>query len=283
MNRQTPGRRPAGARFLPAALSIALAAVLWIEPAIGPGTSTSSFAPGHAQARETANEDDGSVGRKSRALSFASAARIEREAGTQYRDLMREASRKGALAPASDPQLQRLRGVAARLIAQATRYNARAADWKWEVNLLGSSQINAFCMPGGKIAFFSGILTKLRLTDDELAIVMGHEIAHALREHGRERAGKELWARIGTAVAAIGGALIGLGDLGGQVASGTAQVALLRNSRSDETEADLVGLDLAARAGFDPRAGLVVWQKMEAAGKGRGEPCLLYTSPSPRD
>lgn len=236
------------------------------------------FSAGFAHARETATDDDAGVGRKSRALSWASAEKIEREASTQYRTLMRQAAQKGALAPSSDAQLERLRRIAERLIAEAPRYNARAAEWRWEVNLLGSNQVNAFCMPGGKIAFFRGILSRLRLTDDEIAIVMGHEIAHALREHGRERAGKERWARIGTAIAAIGGALLGFGDLGGQVASGTAQVALLKYSRGDETEADVVGLDLAARAGFDPRAGIVVWQKMESLGKGE-PPQWLSTHP----
>jgi predicted Zn-dependent protease len=134
-------------------------------------------------------------------------------------------------------------------------------------------------MPGGKIAFFTGILTSLQLTDDEVAIVMGHEIAHALQEHGRERVGKMRIAQVGTVIAAIGGALLGFGDLGGQVASGAAQLTMLKYGRDDETEADLVGLDLAARAGFDPRAGIVVWQKMAAVAKGQ-PPQWLSSHPS---
>jgi predicted Zn-dependent protease len=134
-------------------------------------------------------------------------------------------------------------------------------------------------MPGGKIAFFSGILTTLQLTDDEVAIVMGHEIAHALQEHGRERVGKMRIAQVGTVIAAIGGALLGFGDLGGQVASGAAQLTMLKYGRDDETEADLVGLDLAARAGFDPRAGILVWQKMAAVAKGQ-PPQWLSSHPS---
>ncbi|MGE3607054.1 MAG: M48 family metallopeptidase [Lautropia sp.] len=262
-------------------LALMAALVLALVPGAAlpsPG-AVATPAGGFALARTDPSEDDAGVGRKSRALSWVSAEKIERESAQQYSALMREAARKGALAPPSAPRLQRLRAIALRLVAQAPRYNARASDWAWEVNLIASEQVNAFCMPGGKIAFFDGIVTKLKLTDDEIAIVMGHEIAHALREHGRERAGKERWARVGTAIAAIGGALLGLGDLGGQVASGTATVVLLRNSRSDETEADAVGLDLAARAGFDPRAGIVVWRKMAAAAS-RQPPQWLSTHPS---
>ena len=273
-------RRPG--RSAPVVMPMQMTAML-IGVAI---TLSASFAPDLAGAREArsagALEDDAGVGRKSRALSWASAEKIERAATMQYQDLMRQAAKQGALATAAEPQLQRLRRIAEPLIANAGRYNTRASNWQWEVNLLRSNQINAFCMPGGKIAFFSGILTRLRLTDDEIAVIMGHEIAHALREHGRERAGKERWARIGTTIAAIGGALLGFGDLGGQVASGAAQITLLKNSRGDETEADIVGLDLAARAGFDPRAGIVVWQKMATASKGQ-PPQWLSTHPSHRN
>ncbi len=111
------------------------------------------------------------------------------------RPAQREAASKGALAPANHPQVQRLRGIADRLVPYASRFNERAPQWKWEVNLIGSKQINAFCMPGGKIAFFSGIIDTLKLTDDEIATIMGHEIAHALREHGRERAAKSTIAQ----------------------------------------------------------------------------------------
>jgi predicted Zn-dependent protease len=237
--------------------------------------------PAHAPAREAAaGASDGvAVGRPSRALGLASAAEVEQSATLQYSQLIRQAKAQNALGPDNHPEVVRLRRIADRLVDQARRFNPRASQWQWEVNLIGSRQVNAFCMPGGKIAFFSGILDTLKLTDDEVAAVMGHEMAHALREHGRERVGKMRLAQIGTVIASIGGALLGFGDLGGQVASGAAQLTMLKYGRDDETEADLVGLELAARAGFDPRAGVVVWQKMSAVGKGQ-PPQWLSSHPS---
>jgi predicted Zn-dependent protease len=169
-----------------------------------------------------------------------------------------------------------LRAIARKIIPQALSWNPRARNWQWEVNLIGSKQINAFCMPGGKIAFYSGILDQLKLTDDEVAIVMGHEVAHALREHARERMGKNAATGIG---ANILSSVLGLGQLGHTVTSYGAQLLTLQFSRSDESEADLVGMELAARAGFDPRAGVSLWQKMAAANKG-APPQWLSTHPS---
>ena len=232
-----------------------------------------------AAAPATTAVEETTVPKRSRTISLASAAEIERQAAEQYAQLKRQAAAQRALAPEGNPQLVRLRSIAKRLIAQAPRYNERAAQWQWEVNLIGSRQVNAFCMPGGKIAVFSGLIDQLKLTDDELAIVVGHEIAHALQEHGRERVGKQRLAQIGTVIASIGGALLGFGDLGGQVASGAAQLTLLKYGRDDETEADVIGLDLAARAGFDPRAGLIVWEKMAAVSKGQ-PPQWLSSHPS---
>ncbi|MES2879974.1 MAG: M48 family metallopeptidase, partial [Pseudomonadota bacterium] len=145
-----------------------------------------------------------------------------------------------------------------------------------EVNLIGSKQINAFCMPGGKIAFYSGILEQLKLTDDEVAMVMGHEIAHALREHARERMGKNAATNIG---ASLLSQVFGLGQFGQTVTNYGAQLLSLQFSRSDESEADLVGMELAARAGYNPQAGVTLWQKMGAASKG-APPQWLSTHPS---
>ena len=216
---------------------------------------------------------------RSRALSLASAEAVESQAARQYQALKREASEKRALAPDNHPQLQRLRRIANDIIVFAPRINERAAQWRWEVNLIGSRQVNAFCMPGGKIAFFIGILETLKLSDDEVAMVMGHEIAHALLEHGRERVGKQRAAQALTFGASIASQLLGFGDLGGHLASGAAQLTLLKYGRDDETEADLVGMDIAARAGYDPRASVSLWQKMKALGKDQ-PPQWLSTHPS---
>jgi predicted Zn-dependent protease len=219
------------------------------------------------------------VGKKSRALAFASAEDVERQATLQYDQLKAQARGQQALAPEDYPPVQRLRKIAAKLIPFANQWSDRSDKWNWEVNMIGSKQINAFCMPGGKIVFYTGIIDTLKLNDDEIAMVMGHEIAHALREHGRERAGKQRVAQVGTVVASVFSAILGYGDLGGQAASGVAQFTLLKYGRDDENEADLVGLDLAARAGYDPRAGIKLWEKMAATSKG-APPQWLSTHPS---
>ncbi|MET3118791.1 putative Zn-dependent protease [Undibacterium sp. GrIS 1.8] len=205
---------------------------------------------------------------------------LESKAAMQYSQTMQQAQQQNALAPDSNPQLIRLRAIAKALIPFALRWNERAPQWKWEVNLIGSKQINAYCMPGGKIAFYTGILDTLKLTDDEVAIVMGHEIAHALREHGAERAGKAAAANFGIKLAEIVAGAKGYDpNVAGSVAGGLANVGMLKFSRDDETEADVVGLDIAARVGYDPRAGIALWKKMAMVNKG-APPQWLSTHPA---
>lgn len=204
------------------------------------------------------------VGQPSKLRNLVPAGQVEQQASAQYEQLKRQAAQKRALGPDDHPQVLRLRAIAARLIPFASRFNSRAQQWRWEINLIGSRQINAFCMPGGKIAFYTGILETLKLTDDEVAMVMGHEIAHALREHARERMAKSELTQLG---AGLLGELIGGGRYAGAFRVG-GDLLTLKFSRDDESEADVVGLDLAARAGFDPRAGVTLWQKMLNANKG---------------
>ena len=216
------------------------------------------------------------VGRNSGFTQLVPAEDIEQASRQQYAKMMQDAAAQKALAPPGNPQLQRLRGIAQRIIPHAVAWNPRAKNWQWEVNLIGSKQINAFCMPGGKIAFYTGILDQLQLTDDEVAMIMGHEMAHALREHARERMGKSAATNIG---ASLLSQLFGLGDLGQTVAGLGVELINLRFGREDESEADLVGMELGARAGFDPRAGITLWQKMAAANKG-APPQWLSTHPA---
>jgi predicted Zn-dependent protease len=213
---------------------------------------------------------------RSKFTQVVSAQQVEQAAAQQYLQLKQQASGKGALVPPGHPQLVRLRSIAERLIPLAGDCNPRARQWRWEVNLLASSQINAFCMPGGKIAFFTGILEKLRLNDDEVAMVMGHEIAHATQEHARERMGKTFATR---GAIELGAALLGLGSGGRMLADIGGQLLTLKYGRDDESEADKIGLVLAARAGYDPRAGVTLWQKMGAANKG-APPEFISTHPS---
>ena len=226
-----------------------------------------------------AAESEGiNVGKPSALRQLVPADQIERQANTEYVGLKRSASAQHALAPDSYPDLKRLRAIAARIIPFAGRFNSRAPQWQWEVNLIGSRQINAFCMPGGKIVFFTGLLEGLKLSDDEAAVVMGHEIAHALREHARERIAKSELTDLGVNLL---GTLIGSGKYAGAFQTG-GKLLSLSFSREDESEADLVGLDLAARAGYDPRAGVTLWEKMTSANHG-APPQWLSTHPSGPD
>jgi predicted Zn-dependent protease len=218
----------------------------------------------------------GDVGRTSRFTNLVSADQVEQAAAQQYAQILRSARDKHALGPDNHPQVQRLRAIAQRIIPFTEPWNERAKQWRWEVNLLGSKDLNAFCMPGGKIAFFHGILAQLQLDDDEVAAIMGHEVAHALREHARERMGKTAATRIG---ASLLSAFLGLGSAGDSLLNMGGQLLTLKFSREDESEADLVGMELAARAGYDPHAGVTLWQKMLAASKGT-PPQFLSTHPS---
>jgi Zn-dependent protease with chaperone function len=215
------------------------------------------------------------VGSASGMRRLVPAQQLEQAAARQYQTMLNEARRQNALAPNDHPQVRRLRAMAQDLIPFARPWNERSTQWQWEINLIASDQINAFCMPGGKIAFYTGILDTLKLSDDETAMIMGHEMAHALREHARARLAKSQATSIGLS---IGAQLLGLGDLGNMAANMGTQLLTLQFSRSDETEADLVGLELAARGAYQPQASVTLWQKMTAQ-TGGGGPGFLSTHP----
>jgi predicted Zn-dependent protease len=216
------------------------------------------------------------VGPPSTLSKLVPVEQVEGAATQQYSQLLQQASARRDLVPESHPQVQRLRYIAQRLIPFTYAWNPRARKWRWEVNVIGSPKINAFCMPGGKIAFYYGILERLKLSDDEVAMIMGHEMTHALREHAREQMGKTMATR---GVLEIGSAIFGLGNAGRAMVGMGGQLLTLRFSREDETEADLVGLELAARAGYDPEASVSLWQKMARTDKS-ALPDLGRTHPS---
>jgi predicted Zn-dependent protease len=180
----------------------------------------------------------------------------------------------------TDPALTaRVRRIAERLIPATAVYRPDAPGWKWEINTLKTDDMNAYAMPGGKIMVYSGLVDKLQLTDAELAAVLGHEISHALREHTRERVSRAYAQQLALAgVAVVTGAGQGALDLANQVASVTFQ---LPHSREQEAEADVMGLELMARAGYDPHDAISVWQKMMKAEQSGGPPEFLSTHPSP--
>ncbi|MCX7153569.1 MAG: M48 family metallopeptidase [Betaproteobacteria bacterium] len=218
----------------------------------------------------------GTVGVDRKQSMMVSAEKMNQSAAQAYRQVLQEEGKKGAVN--HDPeQVKRVRAIAARLIPAAAAFRADAPGWKWEVNVISSKDVNAWCMPGGKIAVYTGLIERIKPSDDELAAVMGHEIAHALREHGRERASQAA----GQSVAAgVIGAAIGMGSLGTDMTSTVLNITFgLPNSRLHETEADRIGVELAARAGYDPRAAVTLWKKMGQVGGGQ-PPQFLSTHPS---
>jgi predicted Zn-dependent protease len=206
-----------------------------------------------------------------------SAAEVAATASQQYLRVTRVADQKSALN--RDPtQTARVQRIAQRLIPHTAVFRDDAVRWQWQVNVLTLDEVNAWCMPGGKIAVYTGLLKQLEITDDELAAVMGHEIAHALREHVREGMGRQQATAGGTAVgSAVLAYFTGVnpGQLGHTF---TQTMFVLPNSRENEQEADRISVELAARAGYDPRAAVSLWQKM-AAGGGQ-PPQWLSTHPA---
>jgi len=220
----------------------------------------------------------GAVGveRRQAMSALVSEADLRRGSEQAYAQLLGQARLKGSL-NADAALTQRVRAIAQRMIPATAAFRPDAPGWKWEVNVLQSDQLNAWCKPGGKIAFYSGIITRLALTDDEIAAIMGHEIAHALREHARERASEQQAAGL---LIGVGAALLGVGSAGADLGQMAYKVAVgMPNSRAHETEADRIGVELAARAGYDPRAAIALWQKMAKA-SGGGTPQWLSTHPS---
>jgi len=218
----------------------------------------------------------GAVGVDRKQSMLLSSAEVNQGAALAYQQTIQGAAKHGTL-NRKPAYVARVRAVATRLIRVTGAFRADAPAWQWRVNVISSPEINAWCMPGGKIAVYTGLLDKLRLTNAELAAVLGHEIAHALREHGREQASQVMAENVALSVL---GAAVGLGTVGQQVAQVVADVTFkLPNSREFEREADRIGVELAARAGYDPRAAVTVWRKMLRTGGGHS-PEFLSTHPS---
>lgn len=233
---------------------------------------------GMSGCRTVRTTEGGAVGvdRAQTMSNLVSARQLEQGAVQAYQQALSQASQKGAL-NRDAAQTARVRAVAQRLIPHTAAFRSDAPGWKWEVNVLTSADVNAWCMPGGKIAVYTGLIQKLNVTDDELAAVMGHEIAHALREHARERASQQMSAGL---LATVAGVALGGGQGTMDMANMVAQLTYtLPNSRLHETEADRIGVELAARAGYDPRAAVTLWQKMKQA-SGGGPPQFLSSHPS---
>jgi predicted Zn-dependent protease len=216
------------------------------------------------------------VSRKQSMSTMVSAADVDASAAKEYQAELARARAAGTLN--RDPeQTVRVRKIAARLIDQTGAFRPDAKDWPWAINVETSKEINAYCMPGGRIMVYTGLIDQLHLTDAELATVMAHEISHALREHSREQISRQMNEQYG--LAALAG-ITGLGGASMELASALSQVTFsLPHSRLQETEADELGLELMARAGYDPNAAITLWKKMSATGQGSSS-SFLSTHPS---
>lgn len=220
--------------------------------------------------------ESGQVGVTRSQLMSVSAEDVNTASAQSYRKMLQDAEKRKQL-NRDAAMLARVQGIAKRLIPQTVHFRSDAPGWRWETNLFQSEEVNAFCMAGGKIGVYSGLIEKVKVTDDELAAVMGHEIAHALREHVREQVSRqEALKWVGVLASVATGSQI-VGDLSDTVTNVT---LTLPKSREAEREADVIGVELAARAGYDPRAAVSLWKKMSQLGGGR-PPEILSTHPAP--
>jgi predicted Zn-dependent protease len=218
----------------------------------------------------------GAVGVERHQRMAVSSEEVNAGAEKAYAQMMAEAQKKGAL-DRDAAQVARVKNIVGRLVPATTAFRPDAVKWPWEVHVISLDEVNAWAMPHGKVAIYTGLINKLQATDDELAAVMGHEIAHALREHSREQMSQQALTQAGIGIAS---ALFGVGDLGQNIAGMVADVTLFKpKSRGMETEADRIGVELAARAGYNPQAAVALWQKMEKLAGGQ-PPQFLSTHPS---
>ena len=218
----------------------------------------------------------GAVGANRKQLLLVSSDEVMNLASKSYQQTLSQARQKGVL-DVNASQLARLKRIANHLIPQTSIYRTDATKWQWEVHIIQAETMNAYVMPGGKIVFYSGIIDNLKLTDAEIAAIMGHEMAHALREHSREKLSRSMATG---GVISIASAAFGLSAGQAQVAQLAGDVGLsLPHSRTQESEADKIGLELMARAGYNPNAAVSLWQKMQAK-SGSSGPQFLSTHPS---
>ena len=217
-------------------------------------------------------------------LMLVSESTAINESKQAYSALMQPLAKDGKVD--SDPAtVARVHQITSRLIAQAIKYRPETQDWEWSVKVIDDPKtVNAWCMAGGRMAVYTGLIQQIKPTDDELAQVMGHEISHALAKHSQEKMSRAMAMQVGLGALAItqsNSQYAGLTLTGAQAA---AVVALeLPNSRTAETEADRIGIELAAKAGYDPHAAVTLWEKMAKVGSGGGQSRtdFLSTHPAP--
>lgn len=256
------------------------AAVVW-RAAILPA-ATAGELPG-ARAALGASATAESVSRSSIGIGQANLFRnpvsppiVEAQSIAEYGRLMDAARDEGRLLPAEDPRVQRMYALLVKLAPLATKWSDRAKNWQWDINIVRSRDIRMVSFPGGKLVVYSGLLDRLGLGQDELAMLLGHEMAHALREQVREQLGEQTVPLGAVALSRLFG-VTEFGDPSAPVP--TAPLAKLEFDATDETEADVIGGDIAARAGFDPRAAVTLWDKLAAATRGDKDGGFIATHP----
>ena len=293
-------RRAAALRVRGRALMLAaVVAALQAPFALAAGTASQGAAEGSPQASEAS--EAGGHGEAVRGAGIASgvaaatAARrearfgslellrsaipspvLEAQSAAEYKEIVRGAAHSHCLYPDTDARVQRMRRLVDRLAPYAQKWSERVKGWKWKVAVIRSPEIRMYCLPGGKVIVYSGLLDRVKLDDDELGMLLGHEIAHAVREHVRERLGEALEPRIKAGQVPQ---LYGYADLGVFPLGISSRLYEMRYGRDDEAEADVIGSDIAARAGFHPRAAVSLWDKLALATKDENDEGYIYVHP----
>ncbi|WP_233271598.1 M48 family metallopeptidase [Paraburkholderia acidiphila] len=271
----------------PPAVSAASASNGAINPTNSANGGGSSAANGGANANANATQSNLSPGAPNtgRVVRFGNAAvyrnlipspMLEAQATAEFNEIVRGAAHSNRLYAESDPHVQRVRAFVDRLAPYALKWSDRVKNWKWEVAVIRSNDIRMYALPGGKIVVYGGLLDRVKLNDNEFGMLLGHEIAHAVREHVRERLGEQQAAQIESGAVPQ---LFGLADLGVFPLGIGSQLVEMHYGRADETEADVIGSDIASRAGFDPRAALTLWDKLSVATRADRDQGFIYVHP----
>ncbi|KAG8150962.1 M48 family metallopeptidase [Burkholderia catarinensis] len=255
-----------------------------------PSTPATSAAPAPPSAAEAAQPSGAAVPAKAytptsqqvrygNAIAFRTlipSPLLEQLTANEYAQIVQAAADSNRLLPANQPRVKRLRAIVAKLAPYSVKWNDRVKSWAWDVNVIRSRDIRLTCLPGGKVLVYGGMLDRVRLSDDEFGVLLAHGIAHALREHARSNFSETSQTSLRAATLPP---LFGVGDPLPQALNLGERLQALHYDPTDETEADVIGGDIAARAGFDPRAAITLWDKLAVATRANKATGFIYTHP----